>query len=183
MKQHLRRHSTTAGVATVAVSALILYGSQQALSAATDHPSDPPSHAITIGPDALTPGDTVVACLTVTSAVAGPADARLRASVLDGPTAAPIADVAVRVETVDQPAPECATATSPGTVFNGPLADRPDALTQRHLDRATALAAAWSPVHTGEQQTYRMTLSLDEVADVAHVTTPSVRFVWDVVPR
>ena len=183
MKQHLRRRDTVAGLAAVAVSALVLYGSQQALSAAPDHPSDPPSHALTVGPDALTPGDTVVSCITVTSTVAGPAEARLRASVLDGPTGAAGADVLVRVEAVDQPAIECDTATTRGTVFDGPLADRPDALTQQHHDRSTTLSAAWSPDHTGAQQTYRLTLSLEEVADVTHETTPTVRFVWDVVPH
>jgi hypothetical protein len=183
MKQQLRQRSTAAWAAAVAVSVVVLYGSQQALSPAVGAEHHAPSHAITLDATPLTQEEPVTACLTVTADVTGPADARLRANVLPGspPTLSPGASVAV--EAVQPGAASCETATTDGVVFHGPLTGAPDALTQLHPDRSTARSAPWSPATTVDAQTYRITLFLGEDARATQVTTPSVRFVWDVVPR
>lgn len=182
MKQQLRQRSTAAWLAVVAASAVVLHGSHQALSPAAGLPDDAVSHALTLDASALTQDDPVTACMTVTAPVAGPADARLRASVLPGSSTATPQGTVVTVETIEPAPGACATATTSEVVFHGPVEGRPDALTQQHGGRSTALYTAW-PDSEGGQQTYRITLSLDDVADAAEVTTPSVRIVWDVVPR
>lgn len=183
MKQHLRQRSTAAWIAAVVVSTVVLYGSQQALSPAAGAGHDALSHAVTLDATPLTQEERITACLTVTAEVTGPADARLRANVLPGSRPTPSPGASVTVETVQPGAASCETATTAGVVFHGPLTGAPDALTQLHRDRATARSAPWQPDTTGDGQTYRITLHLDEDARATQVTTPIVRFVWDVVPR
>lgn len=183
MKQQLRQRSTAAWIAAVAVSAVVPYGSQQALSSAVGAEHHAPSHAITLDATPLTQEERVTACLTVTAEVTGPADARLRANVLPGSPPTPSPGASVTVEAVQPGAASCETAMTDGVVFHGPLTGAPDALTQLHPDRSTARSTPWPPDTTGGGQTYRITLLLADDARATQVTTPIVRFVWDVVPR
>ncbi len=203
MKQHTLRRGVTAAATLAAVTAVVLYGSHQALTPALAGITDTAAvQAITLEPRRVDTDTATSACMTVTSADdESPAETRLWATILPSPdgdvfgdtddaattptddaatsdigTATP--SVRVVLERVDLGTESCAVAVATGVVFDGPLAAHPNALTTRHAERRTALHSGRAFTDAQRQQTYRVTLNLDAAAEVPAAMTPAVRFVW-----
>lgn len=184
----LKMQVGAAFAALAVVSFAILQVSQAAFSDTTDASgnwsagqvalSDDDWAGATFSSTNMVPADTEQECITVTY------DGNVASSVkLYGSTTFTSASdlgqyVDLTIDEVDVGAGTCATPDTSTNLFNGTLSVNAGSFTVAHTDWSNGLASAFAPATSGETQTYRVTVTLQDTNDAQGLDTTST-FTWE----